>query len=104
MAKFSGMIGYAEERETAPGVYEQIITERPALGDVIRNSRKLEKGESVNDDISLSNRISMIADPYAATHFFGIRYISWMGTKWKVSDVEVTPPRLILTVGGVYNG
>ena len=104
MAKFFGSIGYAETLETSPGIHREIITERDYYGDVIRNSRKLQSGESVNDDVVVNNSLSIVADPYAYNHFFAIRYVKWMGAVWKVTNVEVQSPRLLLTIGGVYNG
>lgn len=104
MAKFYDRIGYAETLETKPGVWEEIITERPYYGDVTRNYRRLENGESVNDDVVINNTISIVADPYACQHFLAMRYVRWMGAKWKVTNVEVQSPRLLLTIGGVYNG
>lgn len=104
MAKFYGVIGYAETQETSLGVHEEVITPRRAYGDVLRNNRKLESGDRLNDDLKLNNQISIVADPYAAQHYFAIRYVEWMGATWTVTNVEVQPPRLILTIGGVYNG
>jgi hypothetical protein len=104
MAKFYGEIGYGETVEIAPGVWDDNIVERKYYGDVARNTRKLTEGESVNDDLSVNNSISIVADAYANEHFFAIRYIRWAGTLWKVSDVEVQSPRLLLRLGGVYNG
>lgn len=104
MAKFYGVIGYAEMQETRPSIWEETVIERPYYGDIIRNARRLESGESVNDDITINNSISIVADPYAREHFFAMRYVKWMGTAWKVTNVEVQSPRLLLTIGGVYNG
>lgn len=104
MAKFHGEIGYGETVEKAPGVWEDVITERSYFGDIIRNSRQLREGEEINNDLSVSNSISIVADAYANEHFFAIRYVKWAGTLWKVSNVEVQSPRLILRLGGVYNG
>lgn len=104
MAKFYGVIGYGESVETAPGVVESVITERKAFGDVLRNSRQMESGEKVNPDISVSNSISVVADAYAKENFFAIRYITWMGVRWQVQNVQVDSPRLNLTLGGLYNG
>ena len=70
---------------------------------MIRNTRKLQGAEKVNDDISIANEISVVADPFACQNFHRMRYIEFMGAKWKVSNVEVQYPRLILTIGGVYN-
>lgn len=105
MAKFYGEVGYEDELvETAPGVFQAAIVEKKYFGDVIRNTRKLTEGQSVNNDISVQNSISIVADAYANEHFFAIRYIRWMGSLWVVSDVEVQAPRLLLRLGGVYNG
>lgn len=104
MAKFYGKIGYASTVETKPGVYEEQIVERSYYGDLIRNTRRLQSTDKVNDDINISNEISIVADPYATNNFHTMRYAVFMGTKWKISNVEVSYPRLILTLGGVYNG
>lgn len=104
MAKFYGVIGYAATVQTEPGIYEEQIIETEYMGDVLRNTRRLREGSKINDDITVSNQISIIADPYASNNFHAMRYVTFMGAKWKVSDVEVQYPRLILTLGGLYNG
>lgn len=104
MAKFYGAIGFAETVETVPGVWEEQITERYYSGDLIRNTRRLQPGTGVNDNINIANEISILSDPYACQNFHMIRYVCFMGSKWKVSNVEVLYPRLILELGGVYNG
>lgn len=103
MAKFFGKIGFTKTEETAPGVYREVTTERDYRGDVFRNTRKWENGEHLNDDLNVNNQISIVADAYANENFFAMRYISWMGAYWKITNVEVQRPRLILTIGGVYN-
>ena len=104
MAKFYGPIGYAVSTETRPGVWEDTIKERYYRGDVIRNNRRLQSSDKVNDDIEISNQISILADPFANGNFHAMRYVGFMGTRWKITEVEVSYPRLILTIGGVYNG
>lgn len=106
MPKFYGAIGYGETVETSPGsgVYQDVITEKMYYGDVIRNTRRLKEGESLNNDLSVGNSISIVADAYANNHFFSIRYIQWAGARWTVSEVEVQSPRLLLRLGEVYNG
>jgi hypothetical protein len=104
MAKFYGMVGYAVDTEVKPDVWKPVVSERPYSGDVLQNSRRLEHGESTNDNIAVNNKISIVADPFAYQHFFAIRYVTWMGARWKVTHVDVQSPRLILTIGGVYNG
>ena len=104
MNKFYGKIGYAISEETVPGVWVERIVERSYYGDVIRNIRRLQSSENLNDDINVSNEISIVADAFANQNFHSMRYVEYMGTKWKVSSIEVKYPRLILTIGGVYNG
>ena len=104
MPKFYGNIGYAISKETAPGVWVEDIVEHKYSGDVYRNTRKLQSGNQVNDSIDISNEISILSDPFANENFHSMRYVTYMGAKWKVSSVEVGYPRLILTVGGLYNG
>lgn len=104
MAKYYGAIGYAETVETSPGVWSEQIVERMYYGDVIRNTRNLQNSEYLNDNINVSNQISISADPYAIANFHAIRYAEFMGTKWKVPSVDVQVPRLLLSLGGLYNG
>lgn len=104
MAKFYGAVGYIEEVETAPDVITSMPVERMYKGDLVKNSRRLENGEGINDNVVISNSISIVADPYANNHMHAIRYVKWRGTAWKVTTVDVQPPRLVLTLGGVYNG
>lgn len=104
MARFCGIVGYIDTKETSPGVWEEIPTEKTYRGDVTKNIKRYDSGENLNDDISLNNTISIIADAYAYQNYFAIRYVEWMGARWKVTSVEVQRPRLILSVGGVYNG
>ena len=104
MAKFYGKIGYSEMSETRPGVWEEILTERNYYGDLVRNIRRLQSSSQVNDDLNIANEISIVADPYANKNFHAMRYVEFMGTRWKINNVDVQYPRLILSIGGVYNG
>lgn len=105
MAKWHGVIGYAEKVETEPGIWEEKITERKHYGDVNRNNRRLQTIDQLNDNVNVSNEISIVADPYANKHIYAMRYIEFQGAKWKVSSVDASQrPRLILTLGGLYNG
>lgn len=103
MAKFYGVIGYVELKETYTDVWQEVVTERKYSGDVIENTRKWVGSEYLNDNLVINNRISIVADPYAVQNFHAIRYAEWMGAKWKVTNVKVAYPRLILDLGGVYN-
>lgn len=104
MAKYSGNIGFAINEETAPGVWTETIVERHYYGDVSRNRTQTQIGGSVNGNITLSNIISILADPFAYEFFYSMRYITYLGKKWVISSVEVEYPRLVLTIGGLYNG
>lgn len=102
--KYYGMIGFITTEETAPSVFEEVVTERPYRGDVIRVSRRLQSDDKRNDDVTISNEIKIVADAFAYENFQNIRYLTWMGSKWKVNTITVDRPRLTLEIGGVYNG
>ena len=107
MAKFCGIVGYVEtrEKEDQPGVWEPVITERTYMGDVTQMANSWNTStETTNDDFMPNNQISVVADPFAYQNFRFIRYVEFMGAKWKVTKATVQRPRLVLTVGGVYNG
>ena len=89
--------------EVEPGIYVEKIVENEYYGDVIKNTRRLREANKVNDDVNVSNQFSIIADPFANNNFHAMRYIMFMGVKWKITDIEVQYPRLILSVGGLYN-
>lgn len=103
MAKFYGAIGFAEVKETAPGVWSEEIIDHNYYGDIIRNTRRLQTSDGLNDNINISNEISILSDPYANENFHSMRYIVFMNTKWKITEVSVQDHRLILTIGGQYN-
>ena len=104
MAKFYGKIGYEISEKTAPGVWTPKIVEREYSGDLTRNTVRQESANQVNVNINIANTISIVADPFAYENFHAMRYAEFMGTKWCITSVEVQYPRLLLTVGGVYNG
>jgi hypothetical protein len=105
--KFFGKVGYCWSEEGTGerrGIWDDYAEEHEYYGDVLSNNRRWEQGTSINDDLNVTNRISIVADAFAWDHFFAIKYIEWMGQKWKVTGVEVARPRLILQIGGVWNG
>ena len=119
MAKFYGPIGFGVTKEETievpgetsgttvkkgTGVWKDTIVERNYYGDVIQNYRKIRAGESINDNIDVSNQLSIVADPFAVQHMHTMRYVKWMGAVWKITTVEAQYPRLTLYIGGVYNG
>lgn len=104
MAKFHGFIGFANTTETAPGVYTESISEVEYTGNVLRDVRQWDGNQQLNDDLSLSSRISIIADPFALANIPTIKYVKWLGVKWRVTSIEQEHPRLHLRLGEVYNG
>jgi hypothetical protein len=102
--KFYGRVGYGQKTEIRPGVWVDQIVERAYRGEEVRVMRKLDGASKLNDDISVNNQISILADAFALEHFFDIRYVEWAGALWKVPTVELQRPRLILWIGEVYNG
>ena len=105
MAKFHGNIGFSNVQvEKAPGVFVNEMVERPYYGDVLRNSSKAQSGDNLNKDLTLDNKLSIVADPFAFEYFYAMGYVQWMGALWEIKSAEVQRPRIILTIGGVYNG
>lgn len=106
MTRYFGKIGYGENVESPPGsgVWKDHIVERTIFGDVERNTRQTREGDHLNADITVNNTISVVADSYANQHIFAIRFIEWAGALWTVTNVDVQRPRLILTLGVIYNG
>lgn len=104
MAKWFGTVGYIESIETRPGIWEEQKIERSYYGDAIRNTRLLQNSGDVNDNVNIGNQISIVADPYAINHIYAMRFVEFQGSKWKITNVDVQYPRLILTIGGLYNG
>ena len=104
MNKWYGKVGYVETAEVEPGIWEEQETERSYYGELVRNSSKFQTSGGANDDRDVSVELSIVADPYLDLHFNSIRYVEFMGAKWKVNTVEPKYPRLILSLGGEYNG
>lgn len=105
MAKYYGTIGFVDTVEIplGSGIWKEVITERKYIGEVIRNSRKWQASQTLNDDLNISNEIVIVMDEYAIKNFHALRYIEYMGAYWKISNVLVEHPHLRLTIGGVYN-
>ena len=104
MAKFKGAIGYVSQVETAPGVWEDLATEKNYRGDVVLSQQCWQSSEQLNDDLNLDNSISIVADNYAYVNLGYIKYIVWHGQKWKVQSLAINRPRIVLQIGGLYNG
>lgn len=104
MAKYHGYVGYAIEVEAYPGVWEPQLIEHEYFGDVVKNRLNVQQGQAVNPTLTLSNSISIIADAFAYENFYAIRYVTYLGKKWSVTGIEIERPRILLTIGGIYNG
>lgn len=104
MSKWYGTVGYGIMKETIPGVWNPCVIERAYYGDMASNSSSTQQGEGLNDDIELKNDVSIVADAYAYENFASMRYITIMGVRWKIRSVKVQRPRLLISIGGVYNG
>ena len=102
MAKFYGTVGFVKTVESSPGVWTEQIVELKYYGNVISRTRSLQSN-GVNDNINISDEISIVADPFANENYFAIRFVEYMGAKWKVQSISVQFPRLNLSLGGLYN-
>lgn len=104
MAKFFGPIGFVQTKETRPGIWEEVATEHNCYGDVVETSRSYQSSDQVNDNVIISNKIEIVSDSFVRENIGSMRYLVFMGTKWKITNIAVRYPRLILTTGGLYNG
>lgn len=105
MARFFGVVGFAENNvEIRPGVFEDIIVEKNYYGDLVKNARRFQDGSTIVDELSFDNSISILANKYANDHIDAMRYVVLNEVRWEITSIEAQPPRLILRLGGVYNG
>lgn len=104
VAKWYGKVGYVKDIETEPGIWETVATERPYYGDVLKYINKWTTSSGLNDNVDVNNQISIVADPFAYQNFSTIKYIEFMDTVWEVTSIEPQYPRLLLTIGGLWNG
>lgn len=103
MAKFRGNIGYVKTVETSPGVWSDETVTRLYSGDVLQNNRRWQQSDKINEDLTISVKISIISDNYILENLMYLKFVEYMGAKWKVTDISIERPRLILTLGGLYN-
>lgn len=104
MAKYAGMIGFAKNVEVESGDYEDVVTERRYRGDILRNNQKFAVGGTTSGELRITNQFSILADNYAFDHISEIRYLEWRGNRWIVDYIDIEYPRLVMTIGGLYNG
>lgn len=104
MSKFYGNIGFVKVEETSADVYESFETVVPYIGDITRNQRRWTNGESVNENLEVSNEISIVLDDFLQENMGFLKWVEFLGSKWKVNSITLKYPRIVLTLGGVYNG
>lgn len=104
MAKFSGLVGYVTQSETSPGVWSEVENAVMMKGDVLRQSSNSQNDDKVNSDISLSHRVSLIGDAYSFGNYYNIKWIEIDALKWEITSIEIQRPRIIVSLGGVWNG
>ena len=107
MARFSGTIGFLRTEETDPenhpGVYREVLKEKRYYGDVLSNSRRWDQNGNFNENLAMNNRISVVADAFAKANLGAMKFVRWLGDTWKITNVEIQYPRIILTIGGQYH-
>ena len=102
MARYYGNIGFAVQNETAPGIWEDVIEARPYKGDVLRSGRRYDNAENINDNFTITNQFSIVSDAFLYSHVPALRYLEYLGTKFKITSVDIDRPRVVISVGGVY--
>lgn len=104
MSKWYGKVGYAIPTKTRPGIVEHNTVERYYYGDIITTNRRVQSSDKLNDDIVINNEVSIVADPFANDNLDYMRYVEFLGHNWEITNISIQYPRLILSVGGIYNG
>lgn len=103
MPKCSGVIGYALAGETRPGVWEEGITTKPYIGNIVKDTRRIVDQGEINGSININNNISIVSNSFMLENLEYMRYLTLNKSKWKISSVDIVPPRIIITLGGIYN-
>ena len=104
MAKYAGLVGYVTQEESVPGVWSPVENPKLMRGDIIRQASSSQNDNKVNSDIALSHRVSLLGDAYAFGNYYNIKWIDIDGRKWEVTSIEIQRPRIIVTLGGLWNG
>jgi hypothetical protein len=104
MAKFYGKIGFIKTEEVEPDIWKPATVEKFYYGDINRNQRRWQGTESINDDIEVSNEISIVMDDFLQKNAGYLKWVEFMGAKWKISSITHDYPRITITLGGVWNG
>lgn len=102
--RYSGMFGIAKQVEVAPGVWDDVITERPYIGDLIQTTERLEGAGTVNPVYKTTTSLSVVSDGVLRDRYDDIRYVVYRGVPWTVESSVLEEPRLTLYFGERYNG
>lgn len=104
MAKYFGKIGFEITSTDDYGTTKTKIRELDYTGDIIGQTNRWESSsDKISDDLTVNGKISVVADSFLYNNIGAMKYVVWMGVKWKIRSIEPLRPRLILTVGGMYN-
>lgn len=108
MEKYHGFVGFAIPVQTAPGVYstKNNMVRKEYGGEVYRIFRHSSSvSTTTNEEMTMASEIHIVADAFFNNNIAAVRYVEYMGAKWKVASIDANdPPVLKLTLGGVYNG
>ena len=105
--RFHGYLGYEGPSVEDPpdsGIYKASVVERVHTGVIVKHRRNQDNATSINGVMSVNNDISIVGDPYALEHLHNLKYIRWNNVCWTVTSVETDTPRIIVSIGEVYNG
>lgn len=103
--KFSGKAGFRiDDVETEHGVYEPIVVVKAIKGSVVINHYQHQNSDkSTIDNVRITNQLSIVANQFLNEHISNLMYIEFQGVKWKVESFDIRPPRVVVSLGGVYN-
>lgn len=104
MSRYAGLVTYVTQAETRPGVWTEVVEQHFMKGDMLRKGSSFQNGDKVHSDVSLNHRVSLVADDYALGNYYDIKRLEVDGKQWVVESIEIQRPRIIVTLGGLYNG
>lgn len=103
--KFSGKAGFRiDDVEIEPGVYKPQVVVKAIKGSVVSNSYQHQNSDkSTIDNVRITNQLSIVANQFLNKHITNLMYVEFQGVKWKVESFDIQPPRVVVSLGGVYN-
>lgn len=85
-------------------IHTEVITDKPYKGDILENNLRWQQSDKIDDDLNITNKISVIANDFAYDNIGYMKYVELRGNKWKIVSATLQYPRILLTIGGVWNG